>query len=108
MEVKRLRVLATEIFKTLNDLNPSYMKDIFKTSKHRRSERLKFNIEVPKYNQIKYGKKSLRVLGPMLWNSLPIGAKSLNTLPQFKTFIKAWGSETCPHYRRFLSYVSAV
>ena len=33
MEIKRLRKLALEIFKTLNHLNPEYMKEIFyKTS----------------------------------------------------------------------------
>ena len=29
MEVKRLRKLALEIFKTLNNLNTEYMKEIF-------------------------------------------------------------------------------
>lgn len=29
METKRLQVLATEIFKTLNDINSSYIKNIF-------------------------------------------------------------------------------
>ena len=29
MEIKRLRDLALEIFKTMNDLNPSFMKSIF-------------------------------------------------------------------------------
>ena len=28
MEIKRLRNLATEIFKTVNNLNPSFMKNI--------------------------------------------------------------------------------
>ena len=32
MEIKRLRNLATEIFKTVNNFNPSFMKNIF-TSK---------------------------------------------------------------------------
>ena len=29
MEVKRLRILAIEIFKTLNNQNPSFMREIF-------------------------------------------------------------------------------
>ena len=29
MEVRRLRTLALETFKTLNDLNPAFMKNIF-------------------------------------------------------------------------------
>ena len=34
MEIKRLRVLATEIFKTVNNLNPNYMKDVFTPKLH--------------------------------------------------------------------------
>ena len=30
MNVRRLRTLCVEIYKTLNDLNPSFMNDIFK------------------------------------------------------------------------------
>ena len=30
VEVQRLRTLATEIFKTINNLNPKFRKDIFK------------------------------------------------------------------------------
>ena len=33
MEIKRLRNLATEIFKTVNNLNPSFMKNIFTSKK---------------------------------------------------------------------------
>ena len=29
MEIRRLRTLAVEIFKTLNEINPSYIKNIF-------------------------------------------------------------------------------
>ena len=112
MKVKRLlnplRVLATEIFKTLNNLNPKYMQTIFQKSNNRRSERLKSNIEVAKYNQSTFGKKSLRVLGPMLWNSLPLEAKTIDSLPHFKAFINEWGTENCPHYRRFTNYISAI
>ena len=68
MEVKRLRNLALEIFKTLNHLNPEYMKEIFyKTTNltHR-----PFNIKVNQNNTTKCGSKNLRNLGPHIWNSL--------------------------------------
>ena len=29
LEIRRIKLLATEIFKTINNLNPSYMKEIF-------------------------------------------------------------------------------
>ena len=35
MEIKCLRSLATEIFKTLNDINPNYVKEIFYFSLHK-------------------------------------------------------------------------
>ena len=63
MEVKRLRTsLALEIFKTLNNLNPDYMKEIFfKTTNltHR-----PFDIEVDHNSSTKHGQKSLKSLGP--------------------------------------------
>ena len=69
MEIKRLRTLALEVFKTLNNMNPEYMKEIFhKTtfSTHR-----PLNLEVNENHPTKYGNKSLRCLGPHIWNSLP-------------------------------------
>ena len=108
MEVKRLRVLLIEIFKTLNGLNPAYMKNIFYRSTNRNSERLKFNIKTQRYNQVKFGKNSLRVLGPILWNSLPNNIKSLQSIIVFKKFIKSWGNFGCPHYNKFVSYYNAI
>ena len=108
MKVKRLRTLCLEIFKTLNGLNPNYMKEIFKTSNLRRSERLKFNLEVQKHNQVTFGKKSLTALGPILWNSLPNHIKSLTKLSDFKKFIQSWGNKDCPNYRKLISYYEAI
>ena len=108
MEVKRLRVLAVEIFKTLHNLNPAYMKNIFHRSINRTSERFKFNIQTQRFNQVKFGRNSLRVIGPILWNSLPNNVKSLQSLPQFKKFINSWGNFGCPHYEKFQSYYTAI
>ena len=107
MEVNRLRSICIEIFKTINGLNPIYMREIFKKT-NSKSERLKFNLDVSKFNQVKFGRNSLRVLGPMLWNSLPNEIKSLKTLYQFKSFIKTWGVTNCPNYNKFKSYFTAV
>ena len=67
MEVKLLRNLALEILKTLNHLNPEYMKETFyKTTNltHR-----PFNIKVNQNNTTKYGNKDLS-LGLHIWNFL--------------------------------------
>ena len=73
MEVKRLRALALEIFKTLNNLNPDYMKEtFFKTTNltHR-----PFDIKVNQNSSTKHVQKSVKSLGAHIWNSLPIEIK---------------------------------
>ena len=78
MHVKRLRLLCVEIYKTINNLNPSFMKQIFELRETNRSVREKYqlNLNIPNYNQVTFGKKSLRIFGPKIWNSLPYPIKS--------------------------------
>ena len=95
MEVKRFRNLALEIFKTLDHLNPEYMKEFFyKTTNLTHKP---FNIKVnqndtTKYgnNTTKYGNKSLRSLGPHIWNSLPKQIKKETDYNKFKNYIDKW------------------
>ena len=50
---------------------------------------------IPEFNQVSYGKKSLRTFGPKLWNSLPYHIKSSENLESFKRTIKHWNGEHC-------------
>ena len=52
MNIKRMMILATEIFKTVSNLNPSFMKDIF-TSKANPKVRPN-NLIVKRHNTTKY------------------------------------------------------
>ena len=71
MEVRRLRTLDLETFKTLNDLNPTFTKKFFE--KRELLKRRENNFEIPNRNTIKYGDMSIsrRNLGPHIWNGLP-------------------------------------
>ena len=78
MNVKRLRFLCVEIYKTINNLNPSFIKQIFElreTNKKIR-EKYRLNLNISNYNQVTFGKKSLRISGPKIRNSLPCHIKS--------------------------------
>ena len=66
MKIKRSRVLAIEIFKTVNNLNPNYMKDIFTLKLHLKVR--PNDILVKHHNSITYGAKKLKTLGPKIWN----------------------------------------
>ena len=64
MEMTRLRNLATEIFKTINNLDQSFMKNIFTSKENVRV--CPNNIVVKSHNSATYGDKSLMTLGPKI------------------------------------------
>ena len=85
--MRRLRFLCIEIYKTLNDLNPSFMKEIFEKRDENRvtRDRYKLNLNIPRRNQVTFGTKSLKFYGPKIWNALPVNIK---TEENFKDLIK--------------------
>ena len=60
MKVNRLRSLCTEIYKLINNINPTYMNEILKLRKISRAVRsnYKLNLDVPTINQVSFGGKS--------------------------------------------------
>ena len=89
MEIKRLRNLALEIFKMVNDLNSSFMKSIFLA---KLDARVRPNgILVKTCKSATFGvpqkslancHKSLATLGPKIWNALPQNIKAENSYKQ--------------------------
>ena len=67
-----------EIFKTLNNLNPSFMKEIFELRLSSRPviEQYKLNFNIPKKRQVTFRTKSLEILDAKIWNNLPYQKKS--------------------------------
>ena len=94
-DVKRLRTLSVEIFKTLNNLNPSFMNEIFSLKQKDRPVRQKYelNLDIPSYNQVTFGRKALTFFGPKTWNSLLYHIKSAENLASFKTMVKFWNGK---------------
>ena len=68
VNVRNLRNLCKEIFKSLNNLNPVFLKEIFYFKESNRSvrEKYKLNLQIPKVNQVRFDTKSLRGLGPKI------------------------------------------
>ena len=61
VETKRLRTMVYEIFKTLNNLNPVFMKDVFHNSPNVTHK--KHDLYIHTQNTTKFGNKSLRDFG---------------------------------------------
>ena len=97
MNVTRLRSLCIEMFKTLNSINPNFMNDICEPKKTNRAVRnqYKLNLEVPIINQVTFGAKSIRYLGPKIWNTLPFHIKSSESLATFKRIIRNSDTVSC-------------
>ena len=92
-----LRILCTQIYQTINNLNANFMKDLFSLKETSRLVREKYmlNLNIPVHNQVSFGSKSLRVFGPKVWKSLPYHIKSFENLESFKMTIKHWNGTRC-------------
>ena len=88
MHVSRLSVLCIEVFKTLKNINPSFMHEIFKSKSSVYSSRNPNDLQHYRLNQVTFGSNSLRSLGLQIWNGLPNEIKSAENVNSFKHMIK--------------------
>ena len=63
MNLRRTRSLCIEIYKTIINLYPEFMKNLFIVRKTNRAQReqYKLNLEIPKSNQVSFVTKSLGI-----------------------------------------------
>ena len=96
IHTKNLQLLMSEMYKTRNDLNPSFMQEIsFENESH---YNLRNNNEFvqPRVRSIGNGTESVRFKGPQLWQILLQTIQNSGSLIQFKAYIKHWKEENCP------------
>ena len=62
MEIKRLRTLPIELFKAINNINQSFMKDIF--------TQLDLITSLLNITRLQYGDNTMIALGPKMWNQI--------------------------------------
>jgi len=88
------------IYKSLHDIAPSYLINILKlyntsdgdnecTRRRLRSSSDTTRLVVPRSKR-KAGEKSFHVVGPNLWNSLPISVREVESVPVFKRHLKTY------------------
>ena len=65
----RLRVLALEVFRSVNKLNAVYMQSLFE--KYINFKRYIDDLKVSIRNSVTFGDKRVRLLGYHIWNMLP-------------------------------------
>ena len=71
IHTKNLQILMTEMCKTRNDLNPSFMQEIFCENTTRYNLRNNNEFIQPRVRSVNNGSESVRFKGPQLWQTLP-------------------------------------
>ena len=80
----------TEMYKTKNGLNPSFMQEIFCENATHYNLRNNSEFVQPRVKSVSNGTESVRFKGPQLWQMLPTTIRNSYSLGQFKTKIKNW------------------
>ena len=90
MDVKGKHKLCNEIYKTLNNLNPSFIKEVFELRLCSRPvrEQYKLNLNIPTKKRVAFRNKRLESLGPKIWNIIPYYIKPDENLNVFNDLIK--------------------
>ena len=89
MSAYRWNILCIEIHKTIKNLKPEFINNIFKVKENKTllTEQYKVNLETSEWNQLTLGVKNLKVCGPNIWSSLPFHIKPSQNLNLFKSTI---------------------
>ena len=82
---RNLQLLATEIFKTKNELNPKIMEEIFTFKNVDYNLQNNTSLKIGNLKTVYYGTESLTNLGAKIWNLLPNEYKELKSLSPFKS-----------------------
>ena len=92
---KHLRALATEIYKSLADINPDFMKPYFKIKEMPYNLRNGYALKLPSTNSTYYGINLVLFRACLLWNQLPLSVKQSQSLREFKSKMKTLRNFVC-------------
>ena len=91
----RVRIIAQEVFKTINGLNPGYIQEILRDRPSRYPSHRPLDLYIPKVNQIKFGYRSYTYEAPTIWNSIPIEIRKNVKFNMFKKLLRTWNGPSC-------------
>ena len=104
---QNIQTLAIEIYKIFHGLSTSNYKELFVFRNNNYNTRSKYDLTIPLVNSVLKGQNSLRYLGPIIWNSIPLNIRCVDNFNIFKSKIRQWKPVDCP-CRLCLNYVSGV
>lgn len=88
LKVRRIRTLAKEVFRTVNDGNSICLHGLINIKEKKYSFRYQNLAEIPAVRTTRYGLKSFRCSAAKLWNALSNHFRTATSITQFKTLKK--------------------
>ena len=95
MHQRNLQNLMTEIYKTINQINPAYIWEFFVEKDMPYNLRTKVLCRLPQVQTNRYGLDSFSFRGSLLWNTLTDEVKRAGTLTKFKKSTVKWDGKSC-------------
>ena len=92
---KQLCILATEVFKSLADINPDFIKSYFTIKEIPYCLRIGNFLKIPSTRSKCYGTNSIVLRACLVWNKLPLSVKQSQSLIEFKSKIKTLKKINC-------------
>ena len=75
------------MFKVKHNISPKYIDDLFEIPNKRYNLR-NADFTIPRFNTVKYGKHSLRYLGPFLWSKVNEKERTSPSIDNFRNCIR--------------------
>ena len=88
---QNIQSLVIEMYKVVNDLSTTTFAKLF-TKKQSSSLQLRSQayFKIPRVRTELFGKNTLRYMGPVMWNTVPLEIRQVNSLNSFKKLIRKW------------------
>ena len=84
---RRLKDILFLMYKVKHQMVPGYYENIVKRNDLKPYSLRNSDFILPRYNTVKYGRHSIRYLGPLLWSKLASSERNAPTLKDFKRMI---------------------
>ena len=95
LHVRRMKQIAFEVYKIVNDIAPDYIKDLINIKRSNYNFRRENQASLPAVRSTRYGLRSFRYEAARIWNSLPNDLRLAESFPQFKRLLHAWNGDIC-------------
>ena len=86
MHHQNIQILLIEIYKAINDLPGATTKDLFTRTQYSYSLPRQQEVLIPKVKAVLKGQNSIRYFGAIIWNSLPLDIRKIDSLDNISHF----------------------